>query len=123
MRARAASSIQGCDPRWADFPAFAADVGGDRPNCDFERTDRTRSYGPANFFWVDRADRQASVEQARNTKRLAAQAKREAQAVIVEGVTYCGLYALASAYAVPVATVCLGVRQGNDAARGGVDAE
>lgn len=42
---------------------------------------------------------------------MAAQAKREAQAVIVEGVTYRGLYALAAAYAVPAATVCLRVRQ------------
>ncbi|MFA5965227.1 MAG: GIY-YIG nuclease family protein [Sphingomonas sp.] len=112
MRARAASSPEGCDPRWADFPTFAADVGDARPDCDFERMDGALPYGPANFRWIDRAARRAAVEQARSAKRMAAQAKREAQAVIVEGVTFRGLYALAAAYAVPAATVCLRVRQG-----------
>lgn len=112
MRARAAASPEGCHPRWADFLAFATDVGADRPGCDFERIDGTLPYGPTNFRWVDRAARRAAVERQRRAKQMAAEAKRAAQAVIVEGVVYTGLYALAAAYGVPAATVCLRVRQG-----------
>jgi hypothetical protein len=112
MRARAAASLEGCDPRWADFSTFAADVGADQPDCDFERIDGTQPYGPANFRWVDHVARRAAVEWRRRARRMAAEARREAQAVTVEGVAYRGLYALAAAYGVPAATVCLRVRQG-----------
>lgn len=112
MRARAVTSPEGCDQRWTDFLSFAADVGSDRPDCDFERIDGTRPYGPDNFRWVDRAARRAAVEGQRLAKRMAAKAKRDAQTVTVEGAVYHGLYELAAAYGVPASTVCLRVRQG-----------
>jgi hypothetical protein len=87
-------------------------VGDDRPNSDLERVDPSKPYGPENFCWIDRGKRQAEVKARRAAKRAAAQAKRDEQTVEVDGVTYRGLYALAKAYGVPSATVCLRVRQG-----------
>lgn len=112
LRARAATSAAGCDPCWADFTYFAADVGDDRPGCDLERIDDAQSYGPTNFQWVDRSARRVLVETRRSAKKTAAQAKRDVQSVTVKGITYRGLYALAAAYGVPASTVCLRVRQG-----------
>lgn len=112
LRSRASESTSGIDLRWNEFEAFAADVGHDQPRCDLERIDSSQPYGPGNFIWVDREKRRADVEARRAAKRAAAQAKRDEQAVTVSGVTYRGLYALAKAYGVPSATVCLRVRQG-----------
>jgi hypothetical protein len=112
LRSRAGKSNGGLDPRWNNFEAFAADVGEDRTDCDLKRIDTSKPYGPGNFSWVDRGKRRADVEARHAAKRAAAQAKRDAQAVTVNGVTYRGLYALAAAHGVPSATVCLRVRQG-----------
>ena len=112
LRARAGASTAGYDPRWDDFEAFDEDVGKDRPNCDLERINVAQAYGPSNFTWVDRDARRREVEARRAAKITAAQDKCDRQAVTVRGITYRGLYALAKAYGVPTATVCLRVRQG-----------
>ncbi len=113
LRARVAKSAAACDPRWNSFEAFAEDVGPDRPECDLERQDAARPYGPGNFAWVDRDQRRAEVLSAKAKKARAAEEKRKAQEVIVEGVAYRGLYALAKAHGLPASTVRLRVRQGS----------
>ena len=112
MRSRALRDAAGCDPRWSQFRNFAADVGEDRPDCDLKRVDPSRPYGPENIVWVNRSERRANVESQKYAKRAAAQIAREAQKVIVEGIAYRGLYALAKAYRIPASTVCFRVRNG-----------
>lgn len=112
LRARLAISGALCDPRWDSFESFAEDIGHDRPDCDLERRDPNRPYGPENYVWVDRSARAAAVSEAKRAKALAAVQEREARQVTVEGVVYRGLYALAEAYGVAASTVCLRVREG-----------
>lgn len=112
LRARVALSGAACDPGWDSFEQFAKDVGPDRAECDLERRDATLAYGPGNFTWVDRRERSAAVALAKADKAIAGEEKRKARQVVVEGVVYRGLYALAEAYRLPASTVCLRVRQG-----------
>lgn len=112
MRSNAANSGVGCDPRWCDFLSFAADVGEERPGSDLERIDVTRPYGPANFVWVDRAERRAAVEGRRRLKAEAVRRNREERSVIVRGVRYHSLKALAEAYGIPPSTVLFRVQNG-----------
>lgn len=112
LRSRLASSGASCDPCWNSFEEFADDVAPDRPECDLERRDANLPYGPGNFIWVDRHERSAAVALAKTTKALAAEEKRRTREVMVGGVVYRGLYALADAYGLPASTVCFRVRQG-----------